>query len=162
MNKKLFISILTILAGFVLLAVGSANAAPNESAVIGPYEGQFVGTVYGDGNSSAPLTLDLTHRGDDIEGTVTIGNGLYANGRYCGKGYIPAGTQYAVGQTGKTDHHLVADAGFTVTGIKIDIDVNGNLSANGEHLTATAKVDLPFLCGRDINMQADLTKVAEA
>ena len=154
MSKKLLITVLMVV-GLMAVAVVSVGAS---STRVGPYEGIFVGTIYGDGGSSAPITLDLTHRGDDVEGTVEIGSGLYVNGRNCGAGYVPAGTQTAVGETGRNPNNLNADASFNVSGFNVGLDLDGSLSADGDELAVEAKIDLPWLCGRDPVITGELIR----
>jgi len=153
-KKKLLITMVMVM-GVMIATVVTVGAS---SARVGPYEGVFVGTIYGDGGSSAPVTLDLTHRGDDVEGTVEIGDGLFVNGRYCGSGYVPAGVQTAVGNTNSNPNTLTADAAFNVSGLKIGLDLDGTLSADGDDLTIEAKIDLPWLCGRDPVVTGELNK----
>ena len=153
MRRKSFVMLMVV--ALMAVAVATVGASSSQS---GSYEGVFVGTIYGDAGSSAPITLDLTHRGNDVEGTVEIGSGLYVNGGNCGAGYVPAGMETAVGETGSNPNRLNADASFKVSGFKVGLDLDGNLSADGETLMAEAKIDLPWLCGRDPVITGELEK----
>lgn len=158
MRRKSFVILMVV--ALMAVAVATVGASSSQS---GSYEGVFVGMIYGDAGSSAPITLDLTHRGNDVEGTVEIGSGLYVNGGNCGAGYVPAGMETAVGETvvhrtGSNPNRLNADASFTVSGFKVGLDLDGSLSADGETLMAEAKIDLPWLCGRDPVITGELEK----
>lgn len=140
--------VITILA----LAVGTADAAPITRAATsgGPFTGTFTGYLEGDRGSRAPVELELVQTGREVEGTVTIGRGLLVNGGNCGVAAVPAGSQTAAGLTAATNSRHI-DAGVTVqvSGLTVKIDLDGDLSRDGETLTAEAEVDLPWLCGRD-------------
>jgi secreted trypsin-like serine protease len=149
--KGLLIGILGIAVTFSMLAV-PVNAAPELMATgkVGPYEGTFRGTVYGDRGSSAPLVMDLTHRGNQVEGKVSLGEGLYVNGGWCGNVNIPAVSTHVEGQTQRLNaRRLVTSPSFDVGGFKLTVDFESNIARDGQTITAEAKVDLPWLCGRD-------------
>jgi hypothetical protein len=149
--KGLMLGILEIAIMLLLLAI-PVNAAPELIATgqVGPYDGTFRGIVYGDKGSSAPLTMDLTHRGNQVEGKVSLGEGLYVNGGWCGNVNIPAVSTYVEGQTLRTNpNRLLTSPTFDVGGFELTVDFESNVSADGRTITAEAKVDLPWLCGRD-------------
>ena len=149
--KGVLIGIVEIVIMFALLAV-PVRAAPEliSSGKVGPYEGTFHGVVYGDKGSSAPLTLVLTHRGSQVEGKVSLGSGLYVNGGWCGNVNIPAVSTYVEGQTQRLNpKRLVTSPSFDVGGFELTVDFESNISSDGDTITAEAKVDLPWLCGRD-------------
>jgi hypothetical protein len=156
--KRLVSGLLTILGILATAGVG-VDAAPiaNRTEEIGPYEGTFEGIAYGDLGSRAPLSLDLTHRGDDVEGVVRLGEGLYVNGGWCGAVDVPATTQHVDGQTvGGDPRRLVVNPTFDVGGFDLEVDFESKVSADGEVITARAKVDLPWFCGRDPALRATL------
>jgi hypothetical protein len=99
--KRLVVAMLVVLAVLPAVAGGVAHAAPEAITreTVGPYEGSFQGVAYGDNGSRAPLSLDLTHRGNVVEGRVSLGEGLYVDGGFCGQVHVPATTQYVEGQT---------------------------------------------------------------
>lgn len=148
--KKLLVG--SFLAVTALLALTlTVTAAPNKkNGKPGPFEGTFHGTAYGDKGSKAPISLKLRHRDDLVTGTVTLGDGLYVDGGFCGAGYIPASSQVATGRTSaKNPHQLNAASQFKVAGVKVKILLGGEISPDGEVIEAKAKVDLPWLCGGD-------------
>jgi hypothetical protein len=149
--KGLLIGIAEVVIMFSLLAV-PVRAAPEliPTGKVGPYEGTFRGLVYGDRGSSAPLTMDLTHRGNQVEGRVSLGSGLYVNGGWCGSVNIPSVSTYVEGQTQRLNpKRLVTSPTFDIEGFELTVDFESNISSDGEIITAEAKVDLPWLCGRD-------------
>lgn len=149
--KGLLLGLLELVIIFSLLAV-PAQAAPEQitTGKVGPYEGTFRGTVYGDKGSSAPLTMDLTHRGNQVEGKVSLGEGLYVNGGWCGAVNIPAVSQFVEGETLRTNpKRLLTSPTFEVGDFELTVDFESNVSTDGRSITAEAKVDLPWLCGRD-------------
>jgi hypothetical protein len=143
--------LMEIVVMFGVLTLG-VSAAPTASATesVGPYEGTFEGIAHGDRDSSATLLLELTHRGDQVEGNVSLGDGLYVNGGLCSTVTLPA-TELAVeGWTvrGKPER-LEASPTFDVGGFELTVDFVSHMSADGEVITAEARVDLPWFCGRD-------------
>lgn len=123
---------------------------PVSAAPGGPFSGLFAGTLLGSGGSSAPVSLELVQTGDSVTGTMNIGQGLVIDGGSCGSQPVPSGMQTAAGRTSSSNpYHLDAGAAFSVQGIAINIDLDADLSADGQTLSAQALVDLPFLCGVD-------------
>lgn len=160
-KKVVFGFILVLVATLALTFSASAAPQPEKPTKIGPYEGRFQGKVYGDKGKSAPLTLELEHRGNRVEGNVLLGQGLYVDGGMCGAGYVPAGSQFAAGETSAKDPgHLSAQTNFKVSGINVKLDLDGQISAGGDELDAKAKIDLPWLCGRDPVISGTLFKTA--
>jgi hypothetical protein len=158
--KKILIG--TIAALFVLSAATvNAFAAPAEVKMekVGPYEGTFHGVVYGDNGSSAPLTLDLTHRGAQVQGNLALGSGLYVKGGVCGGAYVPSGVQFASGNTAPNDpKRLVASTKVDVGRFDITVKLESSASTSGDTINAKAKLDLPWFCGRDPVLNATLYK----
>jgi len=146
----------------ILLTTGATVfAAPGEAATgkAGPYEGLFEGLVYGDRGSSAPITLDLTHRGSQVEGRVSLGEGLYVSGGFCGTVNLPAISQHVEGQTARWNpKRLVVSPTFDLGDFDITVDFESNVSAGGEVITARAKIDLPWFCGRDPVLTSTLNR----
>jgi hypothetical protein len=158
--KKVMIS-LVLAVGALFAVFLSASAAPDAAKVkkTGPFEGTFTGKVKADNGTSTELSLDLTHRGDEVKGFVVIGEGLYIDAGFCGKGYVPAGTQFARGETSsKNPSHLAAESQFKVSGLKVKIKLDGDVSSDGDEINATAKIDLPWLCGGDPVISGTLYK----
>lgn len=160
--KKVVIGLILALSALLAITL-SASAAPqySKSANTGPFEGTFKGIVYGDKGTSAPLSLVLNHRGNQVEGNVFLGEGLYVDGGMCGAGYVPAGSQFAAGKTSaKNPRHLAAQSNFKVSGINVKLDLDGQITPSGDELETRAKIDLPWLCGRDPVISGTLFKSA--
>jgi hypothetical protein len=156
--KRLLIGIIAALS-ILSAAAATVAAAPKEDMMsrAGPFEGTFAGVVYGDNGSTAPLTLDLTHRGDQIQGDFSLGSGLYIKGGICGGANVPAAEQYASGKTLRDNpNRLVANTKVDVGRFDINVKLDGNVSADGKVITAKAKLDLPWFCGRDPVINATL------
>lgn len=157
--KRFVAGALDVIVILSVLAIG-ATAAPGVAAAaekIGPYEGTFQGYAYGDQGTRAPLMLDLTHRDGQVEGKVSMGQGLYIDAGVCGKANIPATAQYVQGQTTRWNpKRLEVNPAFDLGGFKLVVDFESSLSASGDVITADAKVDLPWFCGRDPVLKATL------
>jgi hypothetical protein len=148
---RFVVGILNVLAILATMGIG-VSAAPevDTAGALGPYEGSFRGVAYGDGGTSALLTLDLTHRGNLVKGDVFLSEGLYVNGGFCGTVFVPATAQLIEGQTVVGNPgRLVANPTFDVGGFDLAVDFESNVSASGNVITAEAAVDLPWFCGRD-------------
>jgi len=158
--KRLVFGALDILVILAVLAVG-ASAAPSvdASSEAGPYEGLFRGTAHGDGVSTAPLLLSLTHSGNQVEGIVYLGEGLYVDGGFCGNVSVPATAQYVEGRTAfRNPRQLAVTPTFDVNGFELTVDFESTVSADGDTIEAEAKVDLPWFCGRDPVLTATLDR----
>lgn len=158
--KRLVVGILDIVIVLSLLAIG-ATAAPAAEAAgrVGPYEGTFQGVARGDRGTTAPLMLELTHRGSQVEGDVFLGEGLYVSGGWCGTVNVPAMAQHVEGKTSFTNpKRLVVTPKFEAGGLDIAVDFESNVSSDGKAITAEAKIDLPWFCGRDPVLTARLEK----
>ena len=149
--KRVLSSILTALAMLAMAGVGvQATPAEVPSDGIGPYEGTFRGVVQADGRSSAPLWLFLTHRDDNIAGVVYLGSGLQVDAGFCGSVDVPATAQYVKAETSTRNPRQVQVAPtFDVGGFEIAVDLVSTLSTDGKQITARAKIDVPWFCGRD-------------
>ena len=161
---KYFIALAAALITLAFM-VGAAFAAPNDNTLpqAGPYEGIFYGMIQGDRNSQAPIAMALKQRGEQISGTVYLGEGLFVDGGVCGKAQVPATQQSASGINQSSDpNRLQSKTMFNINGFQLDASLNSQLSADGSTLTATAKADLPWFCGSDptldINMQRYMGK----
>lgn len=145
---------LGVLLAIAFLAFGAAAPTFAAGTAVTPppsFTGTYEGTVYGDYDSSAHLTLELTQNGRSITGTATIGAGLELNaGGFCGTAVLPPTTASADGSvSSRNPRRLSADIPVDVGGLEITALVSGDLSADGEELDIEVKVDTPFLCGRD-------------
>jgi hypothetical protein len=149
---KRFLAVLIVLFIAITLTGGRAQAAtpPVNSGPVGPYEGTFTGYAYGNRGSRAPITLELTHRGDTVSGVVELGQGLFIDGGICGGAYVPTSQQPVTGNTVTSDPtRLEAKTGFKINNLQISVDFSSQVSPDGKTVMATAKIDLPWLCGRD-------------
>ena len=165
--KRVIIGLL-LTVGAVLAATATASAAgkderPNPNPkpkAEGLFDGTFQGTIYGDKGSSAPIQLQLSQDGRQVVGNVELGSGLYVNGGMCGAGYVPGGAQSAGGQVSASNpRRLYAESSFKVSGFKVTIDLVGVASADGKEVDAQAKIDLPWLCGRDPVLSGTLYRI---
>lgn len=159
--KRLMTGVLAAVVALFAITVLSADAAGNEASGGGPFSGTFHGTVYGDNGSRAPLSLVLTQQGDEVEGNVFLGRGLYVDGGFCGAGYLPAAVRSASGTTlSANPRHLDAASTIAVEGYDVTVDLDGDLVGNGGVLNVTATVDLPWLCGGDPVLTGTLYRAA--
>ncbi len=158
--KRLALAALAVLA-ILSAAEMSAYAAPLAAPTVGvgPYEGTFRGTAYGDKGSSAPLWLDLTHRGTQVTGKAYLGEGLHVSAGFCGSVNLPAAVQRIEGETAFWNtKRLAADPTFEAGGLDLTVEFESDVSADGEVITAKAKVDLPWFCGHDPVLTSTLYK----
>lgn len=147
--KRFLIGLIAVIIIIATMSVAGASAAP-ETAVgkVGPYEGVFHGTVYAPDGSKAPMSLDLTHRGSIVEGSIFLGDGLNIDAGLCGAGTIPASSHVASGKTSTINsNNLSATSTFDVSGVTVKVNLDSQVQ--GDTLKAKAKIDLPWLCGSD-------------
>jgi len=150
MKKAIIGLMLTLGVVFAMTATAAAAGNTEQTDEAGHFDGTFEGTVQGDKGSSAPISLQLSQDGRQVEGYVEIGSGLYVNGGMCGAGYIPGSAQAAGGQVSASNPRRInAESTFVVSGFKVNIDLVGIASADGQEVDAQAKIDLPWLCGKD-------------
>lgn len=148
MKKFFVLGVVAIIGMFAVMAVPGANAAPAAATAAGPYEGVFHGTVYAPNGSKAAMSLDLTHRGSAVEGTVFLGKGLSFDAGMCGSGAVPASTVVASGKSSAGNPRaLTASSTFNVQGMDIKADLESYVS--GDNLNAEVTIDLPWICGGD-------------
>lgn len=144
-------------------AAGKTTAVSTSSrqAVSTPFTGTFSGTAYGDFNSSAPITLELTQVGNRVTGTAVIEDGLKINaGGMCGSFDVPASSASASGSTAaRQPRTLTARIPFEIEGFTITADVAGQLSADGEELEVEVKINTPMLCRYDPVISGTLSAV---
>ena len=158
--QKILISLLVLIA-VMFLAATAASAAPlpAEPLTGGPYEGIFYGYIYSDNGSRAPMILDLHHQSDQVQGEIYLGEGLYVDAGVCGAGNVPAGQQFASGQTLSGDpSQLQASTNVQVQGFEIGVDLISKVSPDGNSLQAQASIDLPWFCGSDPHISGTLMR----
>jgi hypothetical protein len=150
MKKAVIAFMLSLGVVFAMTATASAAGKNERPKKTGYFNGTFEGTIYGDKGSSAPISLQLSQNGRQVDGYVELGSGLYVYGGMCGAGYVPGGAQSANGRVSTSNpRRLNAESAFKVSGLKVNIDLIGIASADGQEVDAQAKIDLPWLCGRD-------------
>lgn len=159
-NIAFFLSL--ILIALMTFFVTSAQAAPARPAATsgGLFTGTFEGVLYGDDGSEAPVTLALTQTGRAVTGELSVGRGLVIDGGNCGRVEVPATSQTATGATtAAAPRELDAKAAFKVQGISVTIDLSSTLSRDGGTIESQAKIDLPWLCGRDPIITGEFARV---
>lgn len=155
MKKYLVLSVVVLIGLFAVVAVPGASAAPAEAAAKGPYEGVFHGNIYGENGSSAPMSLDLTHTGRNVDGTVFIGDGLTIDAGVCGAVDVPATAVNASGRSSANNPRaLSASSSFDVSGIDVTVDLDSYVA--GDHIEAEVTIDLPWICGGDPTLTGQL------
>lgn len=157
--KKFWISLL--LAVMLVIpfaaAAGIANAATRSQPL---FDGVFSGTITGDRQSQAEFEITLVQDDEEVAGEMTLGEGLYFDGGFCGKGYLPAGTFASSGEILSDDPRAIeAEASYQIDGFTISGALNGQLSSDGDELTAEVEIDLPWFCGRDPVFQISAERV---
>jgi hypothetical protein len=159
--KRLVVVVLDVLA---MLSVGAAwlfvpPGATAADRAAGPFEGAFEGVVLADRGSKAPVELDLTQQGTRVTGSLSLDEGLQIDGGFCGVFDLPAFDVDIEGRTAYGDpNRIVSSPSFDAGGFELTIDFRGELSADGETITATAKIDLPWFCGRDPRIDGELQR----
>ena len=139
--KRLMAGMLNVVAILAIAGIW-VSSAPDAVAAekVGLYEGTFRGVAYGDRGSRAPLELELTHRGDQVAGTVFLGEGLHVNGGFCGAVDLPALAQRVEGETlSRNPGRLMVSPTFDVGGFDLNIDFESDVSADSQVITAKAK-----------------------
>jgi hypothetical protein len=124
-----------------------------------PFSGTFEGTAFGAGGTSAPLALVLAQRGSEVSGSATLGEGLYVATARCGGATVPAGTVEGSGQTAPDDpRHVSVQTTVRVQGVTVPVALTGDLSPDGQTLTAAASLDVPAFCGPDPTVPGTLQR----
>ena len=160
MNKKMWITVLTALVALSVFCGAAMAGASSKRQVEGPYEGTFEGYAYGDKDSRALLTLDLTHRDGVVYGVATIENGLYVSAGRCGGGYLPGTSQYIRGVSlASNPRQIRAEMKFEISGFEIGVDMESSLSRDGKVIEGELTIDIPWICGRDPVLSATLERV---
>ncbi len=154
----------TILVAGILISqfVGLASAAgplPVDKPDTNPYQGTYQGYIYGYKDSRAPVSLQLNQHGHQVQGTLTLGEGLYIDAGLCGKGSLPALTQSGILQTlPDNPNRILLQTTYRLSGFEIGVHLDSTVTDDG-HLNATGKIDLPWLCGIDPQLNASLIRV---
>lgn len=149
--KKVALSILWITIASMVITISASAAHGTTPAIVpGPYQGTFSGYLYGDNRTRAPMTIELVQLGDEVSGKLTLDEGLLIDAGRCGQVPIPPSSASASGRTiANNPRMLQASTSFEVSGFTITGYMESELSADGKEITALAKIDLPWICGRD-------------
>jgi hypothetical protein len=141
-----------------------AAAAPEPLAPAveaSPFDGTFTGIAHGANGTQAPIALTLTQQGDTVDGTVTLGDGVYVKTAFCGGATVPAGTVSSSGQVDPQDpSRVVTTSTFDAYGVPITIAAQGELSADGQSLAVRTKIGVPAFCGAAPVLEGTLDRTA--
>jgi hypothetical protein len=159
--KRIVVGIALVVAILSVSVAWAYAAADVENMdAEGPYEGDFRGIAYGDKGSSAPLALELTHRGSRVEGNVSIGEGLHVDAGFCGSFDLPAIDATIAGQTLEREpRRLEASPTFDAGAFELTVDFQSEVSTSGKLIFTQANVDLPWFCGPDPVLRGILLRV---
>ena len=158
--KKILIILLAIIAAGTALFVASESTVAQGYRLFGPYEGVFEGTIYASKSETAPLILDLTHRNGVVAGTAELEEPLTVDARFCGSGVIPAGSTFITGFTEPgEDRMLEAEAEFEAPGLALAIELT--TTVRDDVIDAEARVDVPWFCGTDPQLEAFLVRAED-
>lgn len=160
-NVLFFLSLIALaLMTFFVTSAQAGSALPTTASTSGGlFTGSYEGILLGDDGSEAPVTLELAQAGRAVTADITVGRGLLVDGGVCGVAAVPAGEQTGVGRVpANAPRHLDATAELEVEGVAVGLQLAGELSRDGQTLTTVARIDLPWLCGRDPVITGDLTR----
>jgi hypothetical protein len=159
-NVMFFLSLITLALMTFFVASAQAESAFSTATSGGLFTGTYEGILLGEDGSEAPVTLELTQAGRAVTAEIAVGRGLLVDGGVCGVATVPAGSQSGAGRVPtNSPRHLDATAEYVVQGINVGLTLSGDLSRDGQTLTTTARIDLPWLCGRDPVITGELTRV---
>ena len=161
-NVLFFLSLITLaLMTFFVASAQAGSALPTTAPTSGGlFTGTYEGILLGDDGSEAPVTLELTQAGRAVTAEIAVGRGLLVDGGVCGLAAVPAGTQSGAGRvSANAPRHLDATAEVEVEGIAVGLQLSGDLSRNGQTMTTEARIDLPWLCGRDPVISGELSRI---
>lgn len=141
-----------------LLTICSAQVASSDA---GLFQGNFTGVASGDGETSAPITLNLTQNGSWVAGSVTILPGISINtgGLICpGTVAVPSGTMGINGSvSNRNPRQLIAKSSLTASGMKIAAEMSAEISRDGNTMKVQINLNMPWPC-RDPTIRANLAR----
>ncbi len=164
-NVLFFLSLIALaLMTFFVASAQAGSDLPTTTAAASTsgalFTGSYEGVLLGDDGSEAPVTLKLTQAGRAITAEIAVGRGLLVDGGRCGVAAVPAGDQKGAGRvSANAPRHLDASAEVEVEGIAVRLQLAGDLSRDGRTLTTAARIDLPWLCGRDPVISGELSRI---
>jgi len=139
-------------------ASAAAEAPPEARAHA--FEGVFTGTAYGANGTEAPLWIDISQDGPTIAATATLGDGMYVGTKFCGGAAVPggqvSGTAYV---DANTPSRVQTEVPFNVYGVPVRLAIQGDLSEDGQSLTARTTINLPAFCGGNPQFVGTLSRV---
>ena len=156
MKKIAIIFAAVLVLSATLFARAFAAPKTSQPKTVHPFEGTFSGYARGDRNSRAPVTIELDQVGNEVTGKIALGSGLFVDGGFCGAGYLPSTVQLAEGEV--SGRQIEAKTKLKVSGTKVSVDLEGQLSSDGETIEAEVRVDIPWFCGSDPVISAYLVK----
>ncbi len=63
---------------------------------------------------------------------------------------MPASNEFASGHSSPSNpRHIATESTFNVEGFDVTVELEADASSDGKTVEAKAKIDLPWLCGRD-------------
>jgi len=146
MNKLINMAILVLV---IFLVCSCVLATSPQSTDERPFQGTFSGTIIGDQNSRASITLNLTQHGANVTGTATVGEGLlvYTDGfESHGVTALPSECLNVVGiSEDANNHHLETTLITSKSGLTIGVAV-ADLPIDCKTIRVHIKLDIPFLC----------------
>jgi hypothetical protein len=152
--RRLFVQIYVVLGILLLAAANAQSLAPAKerasSPVSGSFQGIFVGTAFSDRDSSARLTLNLTQKGNAVDGTAKLGVGLAVDtgGLLCpGVVAIPSGMIDVKGTISPSNpSHLEARSNLSALDLVITALMIADLSKDGNIMNVQIKLNIPWPC----------------
>jgi hypothetical protein len=138
----------------------AVTAPPPALAPGGPFAGTFTGNISGDGDSQAPLRLELSQQGLAVAGTATLGEGLRINaGGFCGRFPVPTASFTASETLPSADaRQLEASTTVDVEGFEIPLTLKATLAPDGRTMDVEATLFTPALCSNNPTVGGTLTR----
>ncbi len=156
-KKTLLLTVLILSTSAFAPLVASADSLKPQ---VGPLEGTYIGDVYSDNGTSAPLMLQLSQIGNQVYAIAVFDEGLTVDAGLCGVVPIPAGSFSASALSDpRRPDVLVADVTFDMNGFEVSASLVSELADSGDQLDAEVSIDLPWLCGRDPTLRGSLDLV---
>jgi hypothetical protein len=150
-----------ILLAMVIFLVHSCSFAEStESTDKKPFQGTFGGTIIGDQNSRASITLNLTQHGAKVTGTAIVGEGLSVYSGFLPHGVttLPSECLNVIGITdNENNHHLETTLTTSKSGITVGVAV-ADLPVDCKTMSVHIKLDIPLLC-RGSTLNATLCRM---
>ena len=167
MKNRITTAVVAAATLMVFTLPGTAGHAADAPEAVVPaaeahsFDGTFSGIAHGANGTQAPLTLTMTQDGTTVDGTVTVGDGVYVDTPYCGGATIPAGTVSSSGEIDpQVPNRLTATSAFSAYGFPIRIVAQGDLADDGQSLAVRTKITVPAFCGPIPVLEGTLARIA--